>query len=503
MYKDDIKAFDYAKFFAGKLDSVTLKNPDKDTFLYERRSKQRIPAWVDVIKKFSKADESKLKTSSSGAILVLKHKNRFFACCFGTSVSNINRENLVADFGLAATFKRMIQSSTKTVESFTFSSNPITSQRSSSIPTTRNNFNIDTLAENITELQGFYKHGNTRFLIKGKEFFSCPALDSLDAIRKLCGELLLDYQNAIVQREFMRLTATKKVKDKSTIQQLDNDLCEAFTKKDPSVHLSDYENLPDLNAYKLDSTTVAELNISDFGNPKRKKKVDVDYLKSIRIVPSDQGGQPLSTWSLYRTLFLEVVSGTTNYILYKGTWYEIDQSFVSNLKAFVDGFEVKLGAGFPKWNGKDNEGTFNNKAATTLAGQLWDKKLYNHPDYNYGIELSDIITQDQIISVKAYKSSALNSHLLLQTLVAAQLLEGDPEIYKWIDKTCSSKFGGHNHIGKDFKRLQNHRVSMLILLLGDSTKKVSAILPFFSLITFKMILTKIQNLGIKVQVAVV
>lgn len=502
LFKDDIKAFDYFKFFAGKLDRVTLRNPSKGIFLYQRQSKQRVPAWVDIIKKFSKADESKLKTSSSGAILILRHKNRFFGCCFGTSVSNINRENLVSDFGLGATFKRMTQNSTKAVESFTFSSNPITSQRTSSIPTTRNNFNIDTLGENITELQGFYKDGGSRFLIKGKEFFSCPALDSLNEIKKLCGELLLDYQKAISQRDFLRLTATRKVKDKGLIKHLD-EVCQRFKNKDNSLYFSDYENLSELTSYKLESKTVTELSIVDFNIPNKKKSVDSDYLKGVRIIPVNANGDELSSWSLYRTLFMEFASGSATYILYKGTWYEIDQAYVANLRAFVDGFEFKPSVGFPRWNGKDAEGQFNSKAAAALHGQLWDKKLYIHPDYNYGIELADIITPNRIISVKAYKSSALNSHLLLQTLVSAQLLEGDPRIYGWIGKTCKTHFGGHNHIGKDFYELRKRKVSMLILLLDSSPKKVSDILPFFSLVTFKMILTKIQNLGIDVQVAVV
>lgn len=504
LYKDEVTSFDYYKCFSGNLKLVPLKNPSKDIHLFQRKSTERVPAWVDFVKKFSKAKDSDLVTASSGAILVLKIKGRYFGCCFGSSVSNINRENIETDFGLGAVFKRMTRASTKSVESFTFSSNPITSQRTSSIPTVRDNFNIDVLSENITELQGFYKDKLSRFLIKGKEFFSCPAVDSLDEIKKLCEQLLLDYQNAIKEREFQKLTATRKVKDKKLIEQLDNDLCSKVANKHADIYLTDYENFAGLGGYKLsDLTSTTELDINNCVKlGKRRKSIDVEFLKSQKIIPYDHNQVELSSWSLYKTLFLQVDLSSRKFIFYKGNWYEIDPVYVSNLASIIDSFHIDLSSVLPSWNGSDSEGTYNSKAAAKVTGQLWDKKLYTHPDYSYGIEFCDILTKDHIISVKAYKNSALNSHLLLQTLVSAQLIDSDTGILRWIDNTSKKKFARVNLLGKTAANIKANK-TFLIVLLSDKKKKASEILPFFSLISFKMIIMKIQNLGFKVKVSVV
>ncbi len=273
LYKEEIKSFDYVKFLSGSsLTPVRLKGKSTDNFLFQRASNEKSPAWFDVLK-FSLIKEDDLKTSSSGAILVLKVKKRFFACCFGTSVANINRENLVEDFDLRMFFRRMTRSTTKSVESFSFSTNPITSQRTASIPTVRDNFNIDQTSENITELEGFYKNGSSRFLIKGKEFYSCPAIDSLDEIIGLCSQLLLDYSNAVAQREFKRLTSTRKVKDKTVLEHLNNDLCAKFEKKSDKIFFCDYDNLTTKTQYKLsDSIIVDDLNIQSFPEASKRKK---------------------------------------------------------------------------------------------------------------------------------------------------------------------------------------------------------------------------------------
>jgi uncharacterized protein (TIGR04141 family) len=502
LYKEEVKDFDYPKFFAGSLDQVKLKHTHNDIWLFQRKSKDKIPAWVEIISKFSKADEAELTTASSGAVLIIKTKNRFFGCCFGTSVANINRENLVNDFGLAAAFKRMARTDTKSVESFSFQSNPITSQKTASIPTIRDNFNIDQLNENITELEGFYKDGTTRSLIKGKEFFSCKAVDTLDKIKKLCGQLLLDYQNAIGLREFQRLTATRKIKDKAIVAQLDDELCKKFEAGDDEIFFDDYENLTETSKYKLSDTHLVDsLELSDLSPPSKKKKIDASYLKSKRIAPVDEDENEISSWSLYKTIFFQANIGTQQFMLYKGTWYEVDPSFISGLKSFIDSFYLDLKGTFPLWNGKDAEGKYSKNTSGVVSGQLWDKKLYKHPDYNYGVELCDIVTKDYLIAIKPYKSSALNSHLLLQTLVAAQLLDSDSGIFSWIQTKSNNSFKGVNLVGSNVTQVRAKK-TIVILLLSKKKAKPSEILPFFSLISFKQILTKIQGMNFTVKVSV-
>jgi uncharacterized protein (TIGR04141 family) len=133
------------------------------------------------VSKFAKLDANFNISASAGAVLIVKFDGRIFGCCFGSSVSNINRGAIETDFGLAAAFERMLRNQTKTIGSFTLSSNPVSNTRTSAMPTAKTNFNINEAIENITELSGFLisKDTKKRNLVKGKEFYSSPLPNSL------------------------------------------------------------------------------------------------------------------------------------------------------------------------------------------------------------------------------------------------------------------------------------------------------------------------------------
>lgn len=503
LYNEEIKNFDYTKFFAGSLSRVSLKGNHANIFLYVRKSDPQPAPWVSVLKKYSNVTASKLQTASAGAILILKVKGRFFGCCFGTSVVNINRENIESEFGLGAVFRRVTRTDLKSVQSFSLSSNPITNQRTSTLPTLRDNFNIDSLSENITELEGYSRQGTNRSLIRGKEFYSCTIVEQLNDLIKLCEQLLLDYQNALVQREFLKLTSSKKVKDKKTVAALNDELCKRVTANDINIFFNDYEHLPDIASYKLmDGTTAAEPLLIDIKSKiKSKKAIDINLLKNTRIAPVDSNGTEIANWSLFKMLFIEIRSKTQTFVLFKSIWYEIDQSNLSNLRNYLDNF-YQAPTNFPKATGLD-ENTYSKKVAAKLTGQLWDQKLFTHPDYRYGVEFCDILTKDYIISAKKYKSSALNSHLLLQTAVSLQIVDSDDmTFFSWALNISKSNFGGLNLLEKNGAQVKKNK-TIIIMLLGDRRKRASQILPFFSLVAFKLILTKITNMGFKAKVVVV
>lgn len=468
---------------------------EKGIFYYRQSAPTR-PSWVDIANTFTDLTHVDLDTSSSGGILLLKIDGRVLACCFGSSVSNINRELIIDDFGLGVAYRRILPQNTKSIESFTLSSNPITNNRSAAIPTTKDNFNVDRYLENITELSGFIFRESRHILIKGKEFFSTPSPENLEAIIELCTLLLADYIQVSNDEDFLRLTSTKKIKARAMIETLDNELIRKLRARGNDVFMVDFELRQDIAGYKLNpkGNLITSIEMADIYDLMPRRGVTVPYLKSKEIYPYDQDNAALPVWKLYKCLFCETYLGGNTYILYKGNWYAIESEYLKGLREFIrdceiDNLDEVLGM---SWDGNMDEGEFNIKLAEQAGGQCWDKMGYRNASYPHPIEFCDVLTNDFIIHVKKLKSSALNSHVLMQTAVSAQLLSADPGLLVWIKEQSRIKFR-KNLILKRNNELKNENIGYLICLMSDSDQSLADSLPFFSLVSFNFVIKQIRQ----------
>jgi uncharacterized protein (TIGR04141 family) len=477
-------------------------NTGLEATLFIRKSEKSTPNWVQIVQGFSEVDEQSLYSATSGAILFLKISNRIIACCFGTSIANINRSNIETDFGIGVVYIRMNRSQFKSVESFILSNNPVTSSRRATIPTVRTSFSMDDLVENITEFQGYGYRKNRRIRLKGKEFFSSPSPRTFEDIVDLARDSLEDYIKATNDEGFKQLTSTKAVKDKKLIEALDQELCSMIYQKPDDVFFADYNHQEDIWAYRFTpkGNKYHNLEVAHFYESLRDNQIlSAGFLKSRRVFAISEDDQHIDTWSLYKCLFVEVHDEGQTFILYKGKWYEIKEEYLGELKNFVRRFEKDLEY-LPQWEEEEDEGTYNERASAELSGQCWDTKLYTNDVLRYGVEFCDILCTNEIYHVKKYKSSALNSHLLLQTAVSAELLANDIGLKQWIADQSEEHFGGNQIIdfGAGFQR---SNITYYIILLTQRTGDLADILPFFSLVSFNIMLRKIQQLGFNVKIS--
>lgn len=502
LFDESIKEFNAPELMTGStLRQVDITDPGNiKAVLFVRESDPASPEWMDIVGNFANLGYLNLKTSSSGAILFIKIGKRIIGCCFGSSVANINRNNIETDFGLGVAYNKMGLDQTKSIESLTLADNPITNTRSATLPTNRFSFNVDRYLESITELSGYFYKDSRRTLIKGKEFYSETAPSTLKDISELCKTSLNAYNISLADATFKELTAIRKIKDNKEIERLDKNLCDAIKAKSSNLYVVDYENFDNLDGYKL---TLKGEKFSELTNANVLERfntyteITADLLKNRRIFPVSQNEENLANWSVYKCIFY--TDAKSKCILYKGKWYDIDNKYLQGLKTFVQSHETPVPAFIP-WNGTDDEGNYNLKAAKRLGGQCWDKSLYRTTEYKHGIEFCDILFENHVIHVKKYESSALNSHLLMQTAVSAQLLSTDMNLKKWIKQKREEKFSD-KHLIDDNLALINEEVIYVILLLSKRKGRLCDILPFFSLISFNIVIKRIVQLGYVVKVA--
>jgi uncharacterized protein (TIGR04141 family) len=385
--------------------------------------------------------------------------------------------------------------------------NPITNNRSAAMPSSQSNFNLDSYLETITELSGKYYSSTRNVLIKGKEFFSTPAPLTLVEIKKLCASLVTEYNKTIKNTEFKRLTAVSKVKSKKLVDFLDDKLCESLNKKASNIYLVDYQNYENLNAYSLTpkGQKLTELELKDlYDNLNKGQKFTTAYLKNKKIAVFNSDSQQIDEWPLYRCLFTEFSLNIGGHILYKGNWYEVQKRYLQDLKDFISAYEISAASvNLPLWDKKKKEGDYNKEAALKIKGQCWDKVLYTHPDFSYGIEFCDVLIPNYVMHVKKLASSSLNSHLLMQTYVSAQLLKSDPLFKQWI-KSESIKEFKKNIFLKPSSEFKDPNVKYLVVLMtGKTGKSLVDSLPFFSLVTFNMMIRRVTQLDFNVEICLV
>jgi uncharacterized protein (TIGR04141 family) len=468
--------------------------------LYLRPANPSPPEWVDIVSSFGAIGISNLSTSSSGAILFLKISGRILGCCFGTSVAYIDKNNIETDFGLGVAYDKMIPSQTKSIQSWTPADNPVTNSRSATVPMNRTSFNIDRFIESITELSGFQTSDRRRILIKGKEFFSIPSPRTLNGIIELCNSCLESYLRSSESESYRALTSIRKIKDNEVIERMNQNLFAAIRNRSSDLYLVDYESFDNCDGYRLtpNGEKIEEVTLDDaLSGIRSTTTITVDLLKTKKIFPISVDDEVLGTWPLYKCLFYS--DRDTRNILYKGKWYDVDLNYIRSLEDFITEHQ-SADLALPAWNGTDSEGDYNVAAAETIGGQCWDKILYTAPEYNYGIEFCDILFNNNIIHVKKKSSSSLSSHLLLQTAVSAQLLSNDPRLKTWINGQMRSRFSDRHLINNNLSFRLPNATTFYIVLMSQRSGSIAETLPFFSLISFNIMIKRILALGYFVKI---
>lgn len=486
---------------------VPLSMAVKDVELYVKTSNSITPEWVSIVQSFSGVKATDVETASSGAILFLKIQNRVLACCFGMSVANIDKDNIVRDFGLAVAFNRIPGRSYKGIETFTLTENVITNNRNAARPSTQNTFNLDTYLETITQLSGKYFASSRNILIKGKEFFSILSPATLADIQKLCTDLLFEYNTTIKNKRFKELTSVSKVKTTKLLYYLNDKLCKELNKKSDSIYLIDYQFNEALSSYSLTPTgnKLTELNTGDLYQSLNKgQKFSLPYMKTRKITVYDSNDQEIDTWPLYKCLYTLFTISTGTYILYKGNWYEVQKRYLKDLKDYIAKYEITSATvNLPIWNGSLSEGDYNIAAAKAINGQCWDEKFYTHTDFSYGIEFCDILLPQYVMHVKKLTRSSLNSHLQMQTYVSAQLLTSDISIRAWIKSESKAQFKKNIFLNAKNEYKSPPIKYLIVLMRGPMQKPLVDTLPFFSLITFNFIIRRILALGFDIEICTV
>jgi uncharacterized protein (TIGR04141 family) len=140
---------------------------------------------------------------------------------------------------------------------------------------------------------------------------------------------------------------------------------------------------------------------------------------------------PLAKW-----LAADLVFGDKRYFFQQGQWYEVGAGYVDYLNAEISAiFDDSIAIDLPEWAAGVDEGTYNQAVADQLKWVCLDKKLARTPVHPRGIELADLLNdENQLLRVKEAKSSAPLSHLFAQSFVSFESLLNEPAARTYLTK---------------------------------------------------------------------
>lgn len=279
-----------------------------------------------------------------------------------------------------------------------------------------------------------------------------------------------------------------------------------------------------------DSTGDTEINVLDFFERLRllhitKGKFNtgleiVNKLKSCFIeikMDSQETGvkEKLRLSSIFESLIMEIVIGSSKYLLFSGKWFEVNYEFYSKLKLEIDSLpqhpSISPLINYPKY-GNRAEGEYNNDLSTSNSLLLMDQKDYrfnktkiktNSLNARSTLEVCDVLrfsdTDIEFIHVKRKSNASGTSHLVAQAVSSATTFnEIQNDIITHINKLIPA-----SQTKLDWKNQTRH-VSLVILNEKyTSSSKASSLLSILEILTIVQNVYTLRELGYQVYLKIV
>ena len=440
------------------------------------------------------------------------------AFTFGYGRFLLDTKYFVHDFGIKTALNTLKHDSLRSVDLFTLDDQAVQKKSQAARESDVGVFGIDISKDVLRAVTGSPKAGvNLKNISGGDSVFSFGLELNIDEISDLISTLSDYYNNDSYKGEFSWVDNIRKIKESSEISNLDDQLVTALKAKSLDVcvtipELTDWDSIWGFSFTRSKNIINPTIDIKDYFANLDIAAVSVDSIRRDRLFVYDVHENE-TEHQIYKSIYFEHKMNNKIYVLFSGTWYEIDDGFMSRINSTLSLIPLSS-LPFPKvytWSevqgGKtkdkiETEGDYNERAASTYSYHLLDKKLIKSNRTTTPIELCDLMTDNkQYIHVKHRKGgSAGLSHLFAQGSVSAEILLGDKEFRKATRKVLKRISNGlQNTVPLD--NFKSDGVEVVFLILGEDSLTLKDNLPFFSKVNLSKAFESLTQRGFKVQIA--
>lgn len=462
--------------------------------IYIGHNNDSSPVWYGKLKE-GIMDAPELSNKSTRAVMLIKRNKRIFAFVFGHGKHMIKSETFERNFGMKVVLNNCQVDKLKSIDTTKIDSVTVQSRTQTSKSSELQEFQVDNIRDLLkavtAEAKDSSRYGN---VISGRDSFHYNYPFSYENIRFMCDRLLDDYQSDKYKVNFEWVDHLHEENDPIIIDSLNQEMLKQINdiyhdKEEYNIHLAppeivDMEN--DLKySYHGAGEKFNELEVSSYLiNKNPRVEFTIEKLKRDRIFVFNDSLEQLETkWSIYNCLITEVQHKKRTYIFSLGSWYSVDNDFVSKVNNFIRDIPT-CNLNFHHYDTEIHtcENTYNesipvrhnNVISMDRNNIIIDKSRF---------ELCDLLTNEKhLIHVKPWKSSSTLSHLFAQGRISATTLIKEPNIIPQINEKIQEKGGD-----KEFQfanEINGPQYTVVYAIIYEGDKEVHERIPFFSKLNF-------------------
>lgn len=515
LHQDHIRSFDECIKKEAKKESKEYnlkRSVGIEGKIYVHKPKEQSPDWFGLLNRLSHEPIETKKNASNKAIIVFKHKNRFFTLTYGYGKSMLNESTLVRNFGLIVAANLIDPKKIKSLNSMTIEDVIVDTQKQSTEFVTQDQFQTNRSGEIMKSLSGSPKSETIAKFVTGT--------DSLTATRQMNIEEIasdIDYYYSVFQQKdyqkngFEWLDNVQRIKDSILKAKLEGKLVQAITQNEKVViapnKIIDWQ---EIKGFYLTGTRKKKpqnpsvlINYDEYFDYIRSKNLKniIDKMKRDALYGINLDEVDIKISNIYDSVVFETMLDNRKYLLCYGDWYEINHQFYTQIKDRIRNVRT-CSLSLPCCTRGEREDHYNSRIANGNNNfALMDQKNYQPKEYGYSkIEPCDIVTmQKQFIHIKKGGSSSKLSHLFAQGSVSSRILAKEYEFKTHINEVVESKFG------PDFLKEEdrNHEYEIVFAIIDHRNGPIEEVLPFFSMVNLSQTLDNLESMKFNYSLALI
>lgn len=502
LIKENYTNFDDILKDRSVLNSYKFKNKRTDEIvLYVKSSKSNVPNWVLLFRDLLENKIENLFNSTSAAVLIVKHNERYFAFTFGYGRNLLNLDCIEESFGLRVALNSIDPDKVRSIDI----KNIDTVVRHAKVQTSQAGA-MDNFGMNVDRdiLNGVTGKTNDEFFgktISGSTavYLSFPL--TVDNFGKLCARLLEKYNDESYKKNFAWVDHIKEVRDRELADKLNDQVIIAI-KERSFEHLFlaapvvvDWEHFERFE-YKGSGDLEEDMLIEKMFPADEQEKVSLNLLKEREILFIGSDNQIIYRWSVYNCINYEFKKGIETFLLTGGKWFKIDTDYVDSVNKELEGVAEYKNFAFPQYS-EMREDEYNKKVSENNKEKcfLMDKNNILFGGGQSKIEFCDlIIHKTDFIHIKRFKGgSSTLSHLFFQGAISARLFLSSQPFRKLVN----------GFLPNDWKfplSVKALDYEIVFAIISKATEGIKDILPFFSKISFLQTYNQLILFGYKVSI---
>jgi len=485
---------------------LTVTNSESALLYIRRDGVARTPSWTKLFTDSTEVSaESFGKSSSVGAVLIVRAGTNIFLLSFGTGFHLIKNEAFERDFGLRVTLNSVDPDKVRSLDKATYDHNPLNSRTQSTRDVDIFELHVDSELEMLYAVTGMSEVDVFGSYVTGRDSLTIMVEVKLKNLADILFEASRRFHKSLPQK-FSWVDNVSKVRDSEVIEILDLELNDNFMKGTTSSFWLGEPEIVDWETqigYSFDLYARTQrhvvLNLSDYLQylAGKNEAVSAEGMKSDSIHVNNINYESTRHWSVYRCLYAEISVGGELYILRNGIWYKVNTNFVDSIDKHLEKL-VKCTYDFPIYN-HDREEEYNDFVTKNVSNfALMDKRNIKIGGPYDKLEFCDLIMgSSDFIHVKYYRSSGTLSHLFSQGAVAAEAFVKDESFRKNLNVKLPSAIRLKN--AEQRPNPSDYKVIYAIA----TDKNLPTELPFFSKVTLKNALLTLKGLNFNVELATI